>query len=285
MIFLTDIQHPRYAQALVDYLQTLGIRAHTRPDAGNVAIWIEDESRLPEAQQELARFLDEPDHQRYWQASWLVEEDDTGAAQQLSRYYRGPSIWLYIKTTGWVTKLIVVLCVLVYAVTDQGDSVSARAPLMFFPSVEAMLHSGQLWRWITPAILHFGIFHISFNLFAWWIFGGAVERMQSSMRLLGLFLSFAVIGNVAQFLWGGNQFGGLSGVVYGVLGYLWVYGLVNPNAPFRLPKGMVALIWIMMAIGFVPILPFANLAHLGGLLAGCLFGAALAKLDLADANH
>ena len=280
MTLLTYIQHPRYAQAFVDYLQTLGIRAHTQPAAGSTAVMLEDDTRLDEAQNELARFLQQPDHERYWQASWLVEE--SGAAEQLSRYYRGPSIWLYIKTTGWVTKLVFALCIVVFLITDQGNSASGRAPFMFFPSVDAMLHSGQLWRWITPALLHFGILHITFNLFGWWIFGGAIERMQSSMRLLGLFLSFAAVGNLAQFFWGGNQFGGLSGVVYGLLGYLWLYGRFNPASPFKLPKGMVVLMWVMLILGFAPILPFANLAHLGGLLSGCLLGAVLAWLDRQD---
>ena len=278
MTHLTYIQHPRYAQAFVDYLRTLGIVAHARPSAGTMAIQLDDPNQLHRAQQELTQFLAEPEHERYWQASWLVEEDEQ-AADTLSRIYRGPSVWRVVKGTGWVTWLVMGICVVVYFLTGEGESTKARASFMFFPTVEAMLDSGQIWRWIAPAVLHFGAYHITFNLFAWWIFGGLVERVQSPMRLLGLFLALALIGNVAQFFWGGNQFGGLSGVVYGLLGYLWLYPKVNPAAPFRLPRGMVVFMWLMVVTGFLPIFPFANLAHLGGLLGGCALGAGLAWLD------
>lgn len=277
MVLLTHIQHPRYAQAFVDYLQTQGIAAQARPDGGAMAVLLADAADLPRAETELRQFLAEPEHERYWQASWLVEDEQ--AASRLSRIYRGPSIWGIVKKTGWVSWLIVAACVLVYLLTAEGMNRDMREPLMFFVSPDAMLGSGQLWRWITPALLHFGLLHITFNLFAWWVFGGLVERTQSSLRLLGLFLALAVIGNVAQFFWGGNQFGGLSGVVYGLLGYLWIYPRVNPAAPFRLPPGMVVFMWLMVAAGFLPFLPFASLAHLGGLLGGCALGAVLAGLD------
>lgn len=280
MVLLTHIQHPRYAQAFVDYLQTQGIAAQAQPAGGTMAILLDNPVDLPRAEQALQQFLAEPDHERYWQASWLVEDEQ--AASRLSRFYRGPSIWGVVKKTGWVTWLVIGLCLAVYLVTAEGMSRSAREPLMFFASLETMAGSGQIWRWITPALLHFGLLHITFNLFAWWIFGGLVERVQSSLRLLGLFLALAVIGNVAQFVWGGNQFGGLSGVVYGLLGYLWIYPRVNPAAPFRLPPGMVVFMWIMVAAGFLPFLPFASLAHLGGLLGGCALGAILAALDKAQ---
>lgn len=277
MTLLTHIQHPRHAQAFVDYLQTLGIAAHARPAAGATAIVLDDPAQLPQAEQELTRFLAEPNHERYWQASWLVEDEQ--AASALSRIYRGPSIWNVVKATGAVTWLIIVACVVVFLLTGEGYNKDARAPLMFFHSMDAMLDSAEVWRWVSPAVLHFGWLHITFNLFAWWIFGGVVERVQSPMRLLGLFLALAVIGNLAQFLWSGNQFGGLSGVVYGLLGYLWIYPRVNPAAPFRLPKGMVGFMWAMIALGFLPFMPFANLAHLGGLLGGCALGGVLAWLD------
>jgi len=280
MILLAHIPHPRYAQAFVDYLHTLNIDAQARAGGGTMDIFLGNAADMERAQQELQTFLAEPEHERYWQASWLVE--DEVAAQSLSRFYRGPSVLTAVKTTGWATWLIMLACGLVYLFTNQGASVVAREPLMFFSSVDAMLDSRQIWRWITPALLHFGVFHIVFNLMGWWVFGGLIERTQSHARILGLFLSLALMGNVAQFFWGGNQFGGLSGVVYGLLGYLWVYPQVNPAAPFRLPQGMVVFMWLMMAAGFLPFLPFASLAHLGGLLGGCALGAALAWLDKAE---
>ena len=281
MTVLTTIQHPRYARAFVDYLNTHGIAAETRPALNTVAIVVLEDQALPQAQQELSRFLAEPDHPRYREASW--EQDEIPAdVESLQRFYRGPSIWTYVRQTGIVTKAVFVLCLLVFLYTDQGSDAKARAIFMFFPNVAAMGDSYQYWRWITPALVHFGILHFVFNLFSWWIFGGIIERAQSSSRLLGIFLTCALLGNWIEFFWSRNNFGGLSGVVYGLLGYLWFYGRFNPQSQLTLPSGMVVFMLVALAFGFTNIIPIANMAHLGGLLTGCLLGFGLAKMDQID---
>ncbi len=278
MTLLTYIQHPRYAQAFVDYLKTLGVAVQARAQGGSVAIVLEDDRQLDQAQAELKRFLAEPDHERYRQASWEVE-DDGGAAQRLNPVYRGASLVQLLRQGGLVTNGIFLVCLAVFIYTNQGADGTARAPLLFFHDLESMANSGQYWRWITPALLHFGIVHFSFNLFSWWVFGGIIERAQSATRLLGIFLACAVVGNGIEFFWNRDNFGGLSGVVYGLLGYLWFYGRFNPQAPIRLPSGMVIFMLAALVLGFSNILPVANMAHLGGLLTGCLLGLCLAKLD------
>jgi len=281
MTLLTTLQHPRYAQALVDYLNTQGIPAQLRESGHTIAIFVLDDAVLPQAQLELARFLADPDHERYRQASW--ERDEVPAdTSNLSRVYRAPSLLQNIRQTGIVTKAVFVLCVLVYLYTGEGMNAATRAQLLFFPDLAAMADSQEYWRWLTPALLHFGLVHLGFNLFSWWIFAGIIERAQTSARLLGITLTCALVGNWLEFFWSRDNFGGLSGVVYGLLGYLWFYGRFNPRAPMALPSGMVVFMLVMLGFGFTNILPIANMAHLGGLLSGCLLGFALARLDMAD---
>lgn len=281
MILLTHIKHPRYAQALADYLQTLGIPVQLQPEGAAVALYVLDPARWDQAQLELARFQAEPDHERYRQASWDVERPAANT-EGMEPYYRGQSIVASLRSTGWVTGSVFVLCLLVFLYTAQGENIAARAPLMFFRDVLAMADWREAWRWITPVFVHFGLVHFSFNLVSWWIFGGLVERSQSSLRLLGLFLACALSSNWTEFLWSRNHFGGLSGVVYGLLGYLWFYGRFNPSAPVRLPPGLVGFMLIALAAGFTDILPIANMAHLSGLLTGCLAGLLCARLDVTD---
>ena len=187
-----------------------------------------------------------------------------------------------LKETGPVTQWVFAICLLVFIVTGQGSIRAVYAPLMFFPNVLAMGDWQQAWRWITPVFVHFGLLHFSFNLLSWWIFAGLVERMQSSLRLLGLFLVCAVASNWTEFLWNRNNFGGLSGVVYALLGYLWFYGRFRPESPLQLPSGLVGFMLVALAAGFTDFLPIANMAHLSGLLTGCVLGLACAKLDNAD---
>ncbi|EPM83209.1 rhomboid family protein, partial [Pseudomonas syringae pv. actinidiae ICMP 18804] len=85
---------------------------------------------------------------------------------------------------------------------------------------------------------------------------------------------------------GPSLFGGLSGVLYGLLGHCWIYQMLAPNPVYRLPRGVLImmLVWLALCLsGLVSMLGFgeiANGAHVGGLIIGCitgLFGGAIAR--------
>lgn len=281
MVLLTQIPHPRYAQAFADYLRTQDISVRLHPASGRVDLFLEDENQWARAQAELARFLAEPDHERYRRASWELGEP-APATEAMAPYYQGQSVLKNLRATGALTQLVTVLCVVAYVYTGQGADRLARAPLMFFADVTTLGDWDQLWRWLSPAFVHFGLMHLAFNLFSWWVFAGMIERVQTWRRLLGLFLVCAVVSHWLEFFWSRNHFGGLSGVVYGLLGYLWFYGRYRPQTSLRLPSGMVAVMLVGLMAGFLDLIPTANMAHLGGLLSGCFLGMLGAKLDQQD---
>lgn len=286
MIVLAEMGHPRQAVAFVDYLLAEGIQSHFEEhDDGQgprYLIMLHAAADAERAGLELKRFIENPGHPRYRGASWENEQRSLasdGHQQRLTApLYRSRAFQVALANTGPLTGVVLVLCVLVYLLTAQGE-LRAIQPFLFFRSPDELLSGEQPWRWITPAFLHFGIFHLAFNLVSWWVFGGLVERAHSSLRLFTLFLVCGVLANVVQFFWSGNLFGGLSGVVYAVLGYLWLYGVVNPAGGIRLPVGLVVVMLVSLALGFTGLLPFANQAHLAGLISGCLLGAMYAGLD------
>jgi len=137
----------------------------------------------------------------------------------------------------------------------------------------------QYWRILSPSFLHFGWLHLVFNCLWLWELGGKIERSFGSLVLLAQFFFIAAISNLAQYLWAGpSLFGGMSGVVYGLLGFCWLESRINPESSLRLPP---VLIWFMLgwlfvcmtglveAVGFGAI---ANSAHVGGLLSGAFLG-------------
>lgn len=134
------------------------------------------------------------------------------------------------------------------------------------------LVSGELWRLLTPAFLHFSWTHIIFNGVMLWFLGSQVEWFDGRGRLAALFLLTALVSNGLQFVVSGPLFGGLSGVVYGVLGYCWLSQQRRPR--FQFPPALIVFAVAWMLIGFTPLpawlgmAPMANEAHLGGLLAG-----------------
>ncbi|MDF5668386.1 rhomboid family intramembrane serine protease, partial [Vibrio parahaemolyticus] len=63
--------------------------------------------------------------------------------------------------------------------------------------------------------------------------------------------------------------GGLSGVVYALLGYLWILGYRLPHLGLPLPKPIIVFMLVWLVLGFVqPFMAIANTAHLVGLLSG-----------------
>ena len=148
--------------------------------------------------------------------------------------------------------------------------------------------AGQVWRLLTPIFLHFGPFHLLFNMFMLYQLGGMIEDRRGPWRFLLLVLVFAVPSNVAQYAlsavaWkdGGlvaqmpPLFGGMSGVLYGLFGYVWMKSRYEPALGLELgPRIVVWMIaWLFLCMtGLVG--PIANTAHVVGLLFGVVIGVA-----------
>ena len=140
---------------------------------------------------------------------------------------------------------------------------------------------GQVWRLITPIFLHSGILHILFNM--WWLrdLGTLIEYRRGSMVLGALVLLSALASNVAEFAYEALRsplpgwFGGMSGVVYALFGYVWMKGRFEPEQGMILHRQTVQLMifWLLLCMTGV-IGPIANVAHVVGLIVGMLFGLA-----------
>ncbi len=96
---------------------------------------------------------------------------------------------------------------------------------------------------IAPIFIHFGVFHIVFNGLWLWEFGRRIESLAGSLHFLLLVLVTGLVSNGAQYWWSGpSLFGGMSGVIFGLLGYLWIRNLVAPHPGLALPRGIVPLL-------------------------------------------
>ncbi|MCY1413551.1 Rhomboid protease GlpG [compost metagenome] len=201
-----------------------------------------------------------------------------------------------------VTTGMLLLCLLVAGFTWLGENLETlhwltfldfrvQGEYIYFTPLAESLAAGQWWRLLTPMLVHFGILHLAMNAMWYWELGRRVEMRQGGWAMLGLTLVFSLVSNAAQYLFGGpSLFGGLSGVLYGLLGHVWLYQWLAPNALFQMPRGVLVmmLIWLVLCMsGLVSMLGFgaiANAAHVGGLLVGCLtglLGGAVARRKLA----
>ncbi len=153
-------------------------------------------------------------------------------------------------------------------VTDQGWVLSAEP--------------AEWYRLITPAILHFGWMHVVFNSLWVWEFGRRVEYALGGAWTIVVYLTVAIVANVAQAeLSEPAIFGGLSGLVYGLLALVWLGGKLPPR--WCLPPSNTLLYfmvgWLILGLtGLIDVLGFgsiANHAHVGGLLAGVMIALAI----------
>jgi len=132
---------------------------------------------------------------------------------------------------------------------------------------------GQIWRLWTPAFLHFSFLHVIFNMLWLRDLGRIFENAKGPLVFLLFFLVVGVFSNLGQYLSMGPSFGGMSGVVFGLLGYVWMNKTFNPDSPYGLPKADVILmaIWfVLCTIGVIG--NIANLAHAIGLSLGMIYG-------------
>lgn len=144
-------------------------------------------------------------------------------------------------------------------------------------ALEEIAH-GEIWRLITPIFLHFGIVHLLFNMM--WVkdLGTAIERVSGAWSLLAMTLVSGLLGNLAQFAFEDPFFGGMSGVVYCLFGYVWMKAKFDPASGFRLDGQTVLWMvgWFVLCLtGAVG--PVANYGHGGGLLVGVVWGFVSAK--------
>ncbi len=275
MIELAAFQEHRVALAFSDYLKTIGIHNTIEVEPDRFAIILYREEDTDRAEQELNKFLANPQDMRYWQASWqtgqvIKESLDSQSSIGFKQVFA--NLWA---RSGVLTLIISLICVGVYLVFAAVGRPVFEA--LNYP--QDIKHTQEYWRLLTPVFIHFNFAHLLFNLIWWWDLGGLIERTQSKMQLLGVFLATALLSNLGQSLAFGNanNFGGLSGVVYGLLGYVWLYPLANPKVGFRLNTAIVAFMIGWLVVGYSGILDniigkMANDAHLIGLLTGIILG-------------
>lgn len=173
---------------------------------------------------------------------------------------------------GAVTSGIELLCVLVFAASLWREDTVWR--YLALRRGDALNDAWQWYRLVTPILIHFGWLHLGFNLVMWEALARPLERAGGSWRLLLLVLAVAVGSDLLQrqALAYYDVFGGLSGVVYGVVGCLGVLSRrADRPAGLFFPAGLLAVSVIFMLMGFA-FNGIANLCHLGGLVVGALFG-------------
>ena len=262
MILLTVFSNARAAQAFADYMATQNVEMEVRQQPQNVELWLIDDSDESKARRALEHFVHYPEDPRYMAASW-----QSGTTKADIRYQRTPIISSLRQQAGPLTISVIVICVVVYLLMQVlGDD--ALMALLAYP-VDSSQYL-EVWRWVTHAFLHFSLLHILFNLVWWWYLGGPLEKRLGTGKLLEITLLSAVLSGYGQAVFSGNLFGGLSGVVYALMGYCWLSGERAPERGIFMQRSLMAFAVVWLLAGYFDMFGFsiANAAHVGGLAVG-----------------
>lgn len=184
-----------------------------------------------------------------------------------------------------LTLLLIALSVIITLMVSLGENTQmmgwftivefqVQGNKIYYSDVLSMLSDGQVWRLLTPAFMHFNLPHILFNLLWVWVVGRRIELLLGWPVLLGLFVFSAVIANLAQFWISGPMFGGMSGFVFALLGFAWLWDRLKPSKRVGMPPALMGFMMFWLVLGFTGALEslglgsIANTAHLAGLIAG-----------------
>jgi GlpG protein len=285
------------AKVFADYLLTLGMKARLdeQPDGWNV--WIYNEDHVERGSDELRNFLSRPEDPRYREAvesALAIRRQEQQLDQQFRKNYRDAyDLWGYPGLRRRpLTVALVAISLVVFVLHDSPRRERAVEQKLCFSTsyvdLEGVTHSnglndilhGQVWRLLTPIFLHFGIWHLVFNAFALGSFGTVVELRRGTLRMLAIVLVAAVASNLGQYLYmeradpGRQQiFGGLSGVICALFGYVWMKSLYQPEQGMILHPNTVIFVLFYLALCMTPLMgPIANAAHVVGVVVGVTFG-------------
>ena len=153
-----------------------------------------------------------------------------------------------------------------------------------------ILQLKYIWTFFTSMFMHAGFFHLFVNMLSLFFVGSLVERILGAKRYLLLYLATGLFAGLffvlSSLIFTGNfstYAVGASGALFGLIGLLM---LLTPDLPVYImfipipikikyaAPGILILLWVISAVGDVPI---GNTAHLGGLLFGLAYGIYLRK--------
>ncbi len=263
---------------------------------GVFEIWIEDEDALPVAKRELEDFQSDPRAAKYAgaeeRASKVLAQRQAKVAQAKKNIVKMGGQWKNSVPGArsprqiQFTVALIVVCGFVGFWTVLGDRADRSDPFRFvsFPQGPSWdikssqdklidISKGQVWRLVTPIFLHLSFIHLIFNMAWLYSLGGQIESIKGKWKYALMILVMAIGSNLVQGVFDYPFFGGMSGVVYGLFGFVLVKSQLDPGEGFFISQFNIAIMLIWFVVCFAGIVGnVANFAHAGGLVIGLLMG-------------
>ena len=142
-----------------------------------------------------------------------------------------------------------------------------------FAQANFLVAAGEWWRIFTAALLHGGMMHVLFNMYALYLFGPRLEQQVGSPAFAALYVATAGTGGMVSYIFGdiGQVSIGASGAIFGLLGAWMFVAWKMRGTPGG--RSMFNQLGILLAINLALPLFVGGIdwrAHVGGLAGGIL---------------
>ena len=253
------------------FLKQKGIGHRIIEEAGSQSIYIADLGDLNSVKSSLTLYM----------------ADNLNLEENFAEGKPVPGPIQFITLVKWllqtpVTSFLILTSLFVAIQTSLGSNMSTYSVLLYPLSdanslVEVFSQLTSLsaaLKTVAPMFLHFGELHLVFNMIWMWYFGKQLEEVLPAWFFISLVALISFISNTVQYLTiEYNNFGGMSGVIYGLAGYSWIltvfqsqrFKIINHNLFIFFVCSLVLM--ELFASSWI-----ATAAHLGGLLSGLVFG-------------
>lgn len=173
-----------------------------------------------------------------------------------------------------------------YQLMLEGGWQAVKEGLAKYPSFEK-IRNGQIWRLVSPCFLHGDLFHLFFNMLWLIVLGKQIEQRLFPLRYSIFIVIIAIISNTAQYLMSGSNFIGFSGVLCGMLAFIWVRQKYAAWEGYQIDRlTLIFMLIFIISMAAIQLLSFfleksfafalspniANMAHLTGGATGYILG-------------
>ena len=211
--------------------------------------------------------------------------EHSGKPQGVARVTTGMKRTSYAGTGALVTKVLIGINVLVYlGELAQGAGLNANSGSIYVKGVlyGPLVASGDWWRLITSAFLHYGPFHLGLNMLALWWFGAPLEQALGRGRFLLLYLVSGLAGSAGALIDKPlSPTVGASGAIFGILGAMLVLEWQRSHV---IGGSVLPIIAINLVFTFT-ISSISIGGHIGGLVGGALGVLALSRFGRGHAVY
>jgi GlpG protein len=264
------------AERFTGHLAALGIESAWRPEDDGASVWTIDEDDMEAAEAELVRFKADPSIAKTAPKTAKPAKTLADAADRSRFVDVRREVFAKSGSVGSFTKFLIIASIMATIVASTKEGEGAMLSLYYSEYISPMfkeLREGQVWRLVTPIFMHAGILHLGFNMLWLYQLGGMIERHEGTRYFATFALVTAVCVNTAQYLISGPNFVGMSGVVYALLGYIWMMSRYQAGTRYEIDQSTVTFMIIWLVVCLVGIIPnVANTQHVGGFAIGIAWG-------------